>query len=98
MRGLFTGCTRYGDFLKDPEGIATNILASRLKALEADGVLEKVADPSAGGFGYRLTLKGANLLPVLQSLARWGLAHIESRWQPPEWFMKGKPKDFYPRD
>ena len=97
VRGLFVGNTRYGDFLKDPEGVATNILASRLKALEADGVIERVAEDGGQGARYRLTRKGADLLPALQALVRWGLVHIEDRWQPPEWFMNGKPQDFYPK-
>ena len=99
VRGLFTGCRRYGDFLKEPEGIATNILAGRLRLLETDGVLEKFGgQPEGGAIQYRLTRKGAELLPALQALARWGFAHIEGRWHPLHWFMKGKPRDFYPKD
>lgn len=95
VRGLVTGCARYGDFLKGGEGIATNVLASRLKALETEGVIEKIKQ--GAGFRYRLTRRGADLLPALQALARWGYAHIDGRWQPPEWFMKAKPRAFYPK-
>ncbi len=99
VRGLFAGRRRYGDFLKDPEGIATNILAGRLRLLETEGMLEKFrGEPGGSATQYRLTRKGADLLPALQALARWGFVHIEGRWQPPQWFMKGKPRDFYPKD
>lgn len=99
VRGLFVGFTRYGDFLKGPEKIATNILASRLKMLECDGIIERVPDEgSKGTFRYQLTRKGADLLPVLQSLTRWGSRHIKGRWTPPEWFLPAKPKDFYPKN
>ncbi len=39
-------CT-YGDFLKSPEGIATNILASRLQALEENKIIEKLDHPDS---------------------------------------------------
>lgn len=94
LRGFFVGWSRYGDFLKAPEGIATNILADRLKSLECAGLIDRV--PGAAS-RYRLTRKGADLLPVLQEMARWGVANIADRWQPPDWFMQAKPKNFYPK-
>ena len=94
VRGLFTGAARYGDFLKADEGIATNILQDRLESLECAGVLERT--DAEGVTRFRLTRKGADLLPVLQALARWGFEHLAGRWQPPDWFMKAKPRDFYP--
>ena len=94
LRGFFIGFSRYGDFLKAPESIATNILADRLKSLECAGLIERLPDAASR---YRLTRKGADLLPVLQQLTHWGLEHIPDRWQPPDWFFKAKPKDFYPK-
>jgi DNA-binding HxlR family transcriptional regulator len=94
LRGFFVGYSRYGDFLKAPEPIATNILADRLRLLECTGLIERTS--KAARSGYRLTRKGADLLPVLQELARWGFEHIAERWQPPAWFFKAKPQDFYP--
>src|SRR5258705_5706074 len=88
LRGLFVGFSRYGDFLKGPEPIATNILADRLRSLECAGLIERVG--SGPRAGYRLTRKGADLLPVLQELARWGFEHIADRWKSPAWFMKAK--------
>ena len=37
----------YGDFLKSPEGIATNILASRLLALEEKWSNRKISHPDS---------------------------------------------------
>ena len=40
-----------------------------------------------GRGGYRLTAKGRSLLPVLATIADWGLRHIsgtEARLQPPD--------------
>jgi DNA-binding HxlR family transcriptional regulator len=64
-------CT-YGDFLKSAEGIATNILASRLVTLEENKVIEKLEHPtSKAKVLYRLTKKGIDLLPVLIEIHLW---------------------------
>ncbi len=64
-------CT-YGDFLKSAEGIATNILASRLQALEENKLIEKLAHPdSKAKVLYRLTDKGIDLLPLLIEINLW---------------------------
>ena len=97
VRGLFVGHSRYGDFLKDPESISTNILADRLRQLECAELIERAPGPGRADHPrYRLTRKGADLLPVLQALAVWGSDHIPDRWQPPDWFLAAKPSDYYP--
>ena len=64
-------CT-YGDFLKAPEGIATNILASRLQALEENKIIEKLEHPeSKAKVLYRLTKKGIDLLPIMIEINLW---------------------------
>ena len=64
-------CT-YGDFLKSPEGIATNILASRLQALEENKIIEKLDHPdSKAKVLYKLTRKGIDLLPVMLEIHLW---------------------------
>lgn len=64
-------CT-YGDLLKSPEGIATNILASRLLALEENKLIEKLDHPeSKAKVLYRLTKKGIDLLPVMIEINLW---------------------------
>lgn len=64
-------CT-YGDFLKSPEGIATNILAARLRALEENGVILKLEHPdSKAKVLYKLTQKGIDLLPILIEINLW---------------------------
>lgn len=64
-------CT-YGDFLKSAEGIATNILASRLVTLEENKVIQKLEHPnSKAKVLYKLTRKGIDLLPVLIEIHLW---------------------------
>ncbi len=64
-------CT-YGDFLKAPEHIATNILASRLQVLEENKIIEKLEHPeSKAKVLYRLTKKGIDLLPLMIEINLW---------------------------
>ena len=64
-------CT-YGDFLKSPEGIATNILATRLQTLEENKLIEKLDHPdSKAKVLYKLTQKGIDLVPVMIEISLW---------------------------
>jgi len=70
-------CT-YNDFLKSGEGIATNILASRLKGLEENGVIEKSEHPdSKAKILYKLTAKGIDLMPVIMEVYIWSEKYYE---------------------
>ena len=96
LRGLFVGWSRYREFLAAPERISTNILADRLKRLEAQGLISRRDGGTAPS--YHLTRMGADLLPAMQALAVWGHANLPDRWAPPDWFLRAKPEDFYPAD
>lgn len=73
---IFSGKRRYREFLESPEKIATNILADRLKRLEASGIIRKTQDPdSRRSHLYTLTDKGLDLIPLLIELAQWGAKH-----------------------
>jgi DNA-binding HxlR family transcriptional regulator len=59
------------------EGIASNILADRLKKLVEHGILSKRDDPTHKQKGvYSLTEKGIELLPVLVQMGAWGRRHL----------------------
>jgi DNA-binding HxlR family transcriptional regulator len=78
VRDLFTGRRYFKEFLASPEGIATNILTDRLGRLVAAGIVDTHPDAgTAGRFTYRLTAKGASLMPVLESIRDWGLRNIK---------------------
>jgi len=69
---MFFKKSTYNDFLKSAEGIATNILASRLKALEENGIVEKSAHPDSKAKNlYKLTTKGIDLLPIIMEIYIW---------------------------
>ena len=73
IRDLFLGKKRYQEFLVSPEKIATNILADRLKKIEANGlVIQKIYQQNPTRYEYELTQKGEELRPVLEALIKWG--------------------------
>ena len=64
---------RYSDLHNALEGCGTNILASRLKELEAGGVVQKRRlPPPAACMVYELTDYGRGLQRTLHELAHWG--------------------------
>ena len=73
----------YKQFLESYEGIATNILADRLKKLIAHGIITAERDPSDGRkLIYVLTAKGLDLAPVLTEMVLWAAKHEETGNQP----------------
>jgi DNA-binding HxlR family transcriptional regulator len=77
---LFFGKHEYKEFLGSPEGIATNILADRLKRLAAGGIIADVLHPSNKTRKlYYLTDRGKDLLPLLVEMIRWGEKHLPCR-------------------
>ena len=69
---LMHGPMRYSD-LAEALGVGTNILAARLRELEAGGLISKRRlPPPAASQVYELTEYGAQLKPVLHELAHWG--------------------------
>jgi DNA-binding HxlR family transcriptional regulator len=73
----------FKEFLTSYEGIATNILADRLKKLIAYGIITTQEDPSDGRkLMYILTPKGLDLAPVLTEMVLWAAKHEETSNQP----------------
>jgi DNA-binding HxlR family transcriptional regulator len=64
---------RYTDLRYGLPGIATNLLADRLRELEERGIVTReVAPPPIATTLFRLTPRGEELRPVLEALGRWG--------------------------
>jgi len=81
---MFHGKSGYTEFLSSDEGISTNILAERLKLLEAEGIVESRRDPAnRRKIVYRLTPKGIDLAPLLTELIVWGARYADTD-APPE--------------
>ena len=73
---MLRGWQTFKEFLEGYEGIATNILADRLRKLVAYGILTTNRDPLDGRrLIYSLTAKGIDLAPVLTEMVLWAAAH-----------------------
>ena len=79
LRELVGGPRRYGDLRAELPGIATNLLAERLKELQDSGLVERTDLPAPiGRTVYTLSDKGwQRVLPVLQSVAWVGLDQLD---------------------
>ena len=77
LRDIMFGNRRHFGELIDgsEEGIASNILASRLKRLVAAGLLSRDAARRGQRAAYSLTEAGIQVLPIMVALGNWGLAH-----------------------
>lgn len=70
---LLRGACRYTDLLHGLPGIATNLLADRLRDLEQAGVISREeAPPPIATTLFRLTPRGEELKRVVVELGRWG--------------------------
>lgn len=76
---MFGNRRTYGALLaQSEEGIASNILANRLKRLTASGLLSRRGDPSHRQKGiYSLTEASIQLVPLLAQMGAWGRRHTQ---------------------
>jgi DNA-binding HxlR family transcriptional regulator len=73
---MVRGLRAFKEFQESGEGIATNILANRLRNLQTAGIITAEPEKSDGRkVNYRLTRKGIDLAPVLLDLLVWGARH-----------------------
>ncbi|MFF9160242.1 winged helix-turn-helix transcriptional regulator [Streptomyces longwoodensis] len=80
VRELLAGPRRYTDLHADLPGVSTDVLASRLKDMERDGLTTRRRLPPPGAaYVYDLTPRGRDLLPVLQALGAWGQPELGER-------------------
>src|SRR5438445_4041620 len=76
---MLRGFRTYKEFLGSYEGIATNILADRLRKLIAHGIITTEKNPLDGRkVIYSLTPKGIDLAPVLTEMVLWAAAHEDT--------------------
>lgn len=78
LRDVAYGVRRFGEIQEDL-GISANVLSDRLDGLLAEGMLERrLYQQRPERHEYRLTEKGADLIPALLALMQWG-----DRWKWP---------------
>ncbi len=75
---MIRGVHNFKDFQQSGEGIASNILADRLRKLMKAKIISSEAGEQDGRkVNYRLTQKGIDLAPVLLELLLWGAQYDE---------------------
>jgi DNA-binding HxlR family transcriptional regulator len=84
VRDLLGGAQRFTDLLRYEGGITPKWLTLRLRDLEAAGIVERDSEAGRREVWYRLTPKGRDLAPVVESLALWGIEHAQRPPQPGE--------------
>ena len=101
IRELMLGPKRFKDLLDGLPGIGTNLLADRLKEMEAAGIIaRRVLPPPAGSSVYELTDRGRGLEPVVFALGAWGHQFMGMRKATdalrPGWIMVSLRATFHP--
>jgi DNA-binding HxlR family transcriptional regulator len=86
VRELLRGPMRYGELVASLGGIATNLLADRLRSLESSGVIERRLGRTSGVV-YGLTPWGDQLREAIEAFIRWSTPLMISgragdAWQP----------------
>jgi DNA-binding HxlR family transcriptional regulator len=80
VRELALGPRRFKDLLDGLPGVSTNVLATRLRQLERNGIVERrILPPPAGSTVYELTEYGRELEPAMLALGRWGARTLGAR-------------------
>ncbi|WP_062991382.1 winged helix-turn-helix transcriptional regulator [Nocardia anaemiae] len=95
VRQLLVAPARYRELLDGLPGVATNLLADRLRDLEAAGVVERRLAEEGNAVTYALTVWGAQLREPIEGLIRWSTPLMVSgpaddRFRP-EWLAVALP-------
>ena len=73
VRELIAGSHRFNEIERALPGISRSLLASRLRQLEAAGIIERVPRAEARVPEYHLSEAGRALKPVIEALGAWGV-------------------------
>ncbi len=72
LDSLLDGSRRFCELTATVEGLSDRVLSDRLRELEAEGIVERIVYPQIPvRVEYRLTEKGHDLKPVVQSIHEW---------------------------
>jgi DNA-binding HxlR family transcriptional regulator len=78
LRDLRSGTKRFGELRKSLDGISQKVLTDNLRALEADGIVDrKIYAEVPPRVEYSFTELGKTLLPIVEAMDKWGRAYME---------------------
>ncbi len=85
LDSLLDGSRRFCELTATVEGLSDRVLSDRLRELESEGIIERIVYPQIPvRVEYRLTEKGHDLRPVVQSIHEWAQQWIELPQSPDE--------------
>ncbi len=78
LDSLLDGSRRFCELTATVEGLSDRVLSDRLRELESEGIVERIVYPQIPvRVEYRLTEKGRDLKPVVQSIHEWAQEWVE---------------------
>ena len=76
LRNLMARPWRFNELKKSIDGISQNVLTDALRAMEADGIINRTVYAEVPlRVEYSLTELGETLRPVLKSMENWGIEY-----------------------
>jgi len=82
---MFLGIHEYKDMLKKEEKISSNILTTRLKKLEADGLIASITHPDSKRRKlYYLKPMGKDLIYIMTDMVIWAIKHLNEHLDIPK--------------
>ena len=85
LDSLLDGSRRFCELTATVEGLSDRVLSDRLRELESEGIVQRIVYPQIPvRVEYRLTEKGLDLRPVVQSIHEWATQWIELPQSPEE--------------
>jgi len=76
IREMLLGASRFSEFQTYLPKISPSLLNSRLRMLEAEGLVIRKRIAEKRGYEYLLTPAGLSLRPVLSELGKWGMQWV----------------------
>ena len=82
---ISNGINRFNNLFHEIEGINRQMLSKQLKELEKSEILERTVFPEIPPrVEYKLTPLGKSILPLIQTMNRWGIKYQEAKVKPKE--------------
>lgn len=82
LRELMAGASSFNDIHRGVPLMSRALLSERLRQLELEGIIDKIASGSKAHPEYRLTTAGNAFRGLISGLAQWGLRHARDRLEP----------------
>ncbi len=77
LRNIHLRCHSFSEIHRGCPRMSSTLLTQRLRSLERDGVIERVAAPAGRGSRYYLTSAGQELVDVVMRMGTWGARWLE---------------------